>query len=242
MGSAKCLRHRRRKINWIDNRHRKYTMNQIVKKKFQRIVIAAIGAVSSLSAFAADDGLALLNGYVKKLNTLEASFVQTLEDANGQVLQRQDGVFAMQKPGKFNWHYQGPEGYEQYIVADGKKLWFHDVDLEEVTVKPLDEALGTAPIALLTSDEPLDRQFDITDLGQIGDHHMLQLESKVKDTDYGFALLAFNADKQLEIMQLRDPLGQVTSIEFSDAKLNGDIPTDRFVFTVPEGVHVTGQP
>lgn len=208
-------------------------------KRIKRMMFMA-AALFSTSAFAGE-GLGMLDAYVKNLRTLQADFVQTLQDANGQQLQRQAGVFAMQKPGKFNWHYQEPEGYEQFIVADGEKLWFHDVDLEEVTVKPLNEALGAAPIALLTSEEPLEEQFKITDLEQIGDHHMLQLETKVKDTDYGYALLAFNKDKQLEIMQLKDPLGQVTSIEFSNAKLNADIPAERFVFTVPEGVHVTGE-
>ena len=110
-----------------------------------------------------------------------------------------------------------------------------------MTVKPLDEALGSAPIALLTSNRPLREQFKITELGKIGKHHMLQLESKVQDTDYGQALLAFDNDGVLAIMQLKDPLGQVTSIEFNDTKMNQTIAAQEFVFEVPDGVYVTGQ-
>ena len=182
-----------------------------------------------------------LNNFVKNLQTLEANFVQTLQDANGKQLQRQTGVVAMQKPGLFNWHYQMPKYDEMELVADGNKLWVHTVDLEEVVVKPLDEALGAAPISLLMSNEPLHDQFKITELGQVGKHQVLQLETKVKDTEFGFVLLAFNKKGVLETMQLKDPLGQVTSIEFSDTQLNKKIPAKRFVFEVPDGVHVTGQ-
>jgi|GEM_PF-5345625 len=189
----------------------------------------------------AGEGMDTLNKFVKQLKTLDASFVQTLVDSNGKQLQRQSGVVVLQKPGRFKWHYQAPEGYEQFIVADGEKLWFYDVDLEEVTVKSLDEALGSAPIALLTSDTPLTDQFKITELGKIGEHEMLQLESKVQDTDYGQALLAFDDKGVLAIMQLKDPLGQVTNIEFSDTRMNSEIAPSEFVFEVPDGVYVTGQ-
>lgn len=207
---------------------------------FKRLAVLVLASLFSLSA-SAGEGMDILNSFVKQLTTLEASFVQTLEDANGKQLQKQSGVVVMQKPGRFKWHYQAPEGYEQFIVADGEKLWFHDVDLEEVTVKPLKEALGAAPIALLTSDTPLRDQFKITELGQIGEHQMLQLESKVQDTDYGQALLAFDDQGVLAIMQLKDPLGQVTSIEFSDTKMNHAIDAKEFIFEVPDGVYVTGQ-
>ena len=211
-----------------------------MNKRIKQSVVFLIASVFSLSVFAGE-GMDTLNRFVKQLKTLDAAFVQTLADSNGKQLQRQSGVVLMQKPGRFKWHYQEPEGYEQFIVADGEKLWFHDVDLEEVTVKPLNEALGSAPIALLTSDTPLTQQFEITELGKIGEHQMLQLESKVKDTDYGQALLAFDSDGVLAVMQLKDPLGQVTSIEFNDTKMNQAIAAQEFVFEVPDGVYVTGQ-
>ena len=211
-------------------------MNNFLKQS----AVLIITCLFSLSAFAGE-GMDTLNNFVKQLKTLDASFVQTLVDSNGKQLQRQSGVVLMQKPGRFKLHYQAHEGYEQFVVADGEKLWFHDVDLEEVTVKPLDEALGSAPIALLTSNRPLTEQFKITELGKIGKHHMLQLESRVQDTDYGQALLAFDNDGVLAIMQLKDPLGQVTSIEFNDTKMNQTIAAQEFVFEVPDGVYVTGQ-
>lgn len=208
-----------------------------MRKNLAKKVIILGGLLLAPAVWAAES-LDYLNKFVENLSTLEADFSQKLVDANGRQLQQQTGVVAMKKPGRFNWHYLQP--FEQQIVADGEKLWFYDVDLEQVTVKPLEEALGSAPIALLTSERPLNDQFVITELGKIGELYMLQLEAKVKDTDYGFALLAFNEEGLLEVMELKDPLGQVTTIELENIKFNQDIDAQRFEFKVPEGVDVIG--
>ena len=189
------------------------------------------------SAWAAQ-AMPYLQSFADNLNTMEAGFSQVVEDANGRILDNQSGSVKMHKPGKFNWHYQEP--YEQKIVADGERLWFYDIELEQVTVRPLDQALGTAPIALLTSDTPLDEQFAITDLGLQGQQYMLQLEPRVNDTDYSHALIGLSKAGHIEVMQLKDPLGQITTITFYDVILNRAIPGSTFRFEVPEGVDVTG--
>ena len=51
----------------------------------------------------------------------------------------------------------------QLMVADGKNLWFYDRELAQVTVKPIDAALSSTPIMLLSSSpEQLRETFDIT--------------------------------------------------------------------------------
>jgi hypothetical protein len=50
-------------------------------------------------------------------------------------------------PGKFRWTYDKP--YYQLLVGDGEKLWVHDRDLNQVTVKTLGDALASTPAALL---------------------------------------------------------------------------------------------
>lgn len=175
----------------------------------------------------------------QQVSALRADFSQTLEDANGKLLQQQSGTLALAKPGRIFWHYQTPKHSEQYIVADGKTLTFYDVDLEEANIKPFSDALGSAPIALLTTDKPLAQSFKIIELGLIDNQYMLQLESKVKDTDFGMALLVFNQQGDLTTMQLRDPMEQITTIRFSNLKLNPKLKSDQFNLTLPKNVHVT---
>lgn len=186
----------------------------------------------------AGEGVERLREFTEQLKTMQADFTQTVFDDQMRQLEISRGRFALKKPGRFRWDYIAP--FEQHIVADGEKLWVYDPELEQVTVKPIGEALGTAPIALLTGEADLDKQFKAIELGKMEGRHLVQLELQVKDTDYGLMLLALG-DDGLETMELKDKLGQVTRIEFSKVRLNKPIPDERFEFKVPEGVDVIGQ-
>lgn len=54
-----------------------------------------------------------------------------------------------QRPGKFSFHYTKP--FEQVIVADGKTLWMHDKDLNQVTQRAQGQALASTPADILAS-------------------------------------------------------------------------------------------
>jgi outer membrane lipoprotein carrier protein len=206
--------------------------------KMRKISTWVLGFVclGALTAHAGE-GLNRLQNYTGSLKTLRAKFTQTLFDEKMRQVEVASGEFYLQKPGKFRWDYQQP--YRQQIVADGKVLWMYDPELEQVTVRPLAEALGAAPIALLTGEQPLQEQFKIVELGVIDGREFLQLEAKVKDTDFGFMLLAFG-ERGLEAMELKDKLGQVTRIEFIDPVFNKDIAPAVFNFKPPKGADVIG--
>lgn len=205
----------------------------MIKKLF--IVFALTLLISP--AFAGE-GLEKLQKFTSNLRSMKADFTQTLFDEKMRQVEIAKGKVMLLKPGRFRWDYTAP--YEQHIIADGEKLWLYDPELEQVTVKKMSEALGAAPIALLTSEQKLEDQFKIIELGNIDGRVMLQLEVKVKDTDYGFMLLALG-DEGLEVMELKDMLGQVTRIEFHNTKFNEKIDPARFNFTPPKGVDVIGE-
>lgn len=191
-----------------------------------------------LSPSAVAEGIERLKAYTENLKTLQADFKQTLFDEKMRQLEVSTGEVYLKKPGRFRWDYEKP--YRQRIIADGEKLWIYDPELDQVMVKPLSEALGTAPIALLTGGEPLHEQFKIIELGTIEGRQYVQLEAKVKDTDFGFMLLAFGGEG-LEAMELKDKLGQVTRIELIDPVINQPIKDEVFEFTPPEGVDIIGE-
>lgn len=200
----------------------------------KKILIALSISLISASALAGP-GLDQLTRFSQQLKTLDAQFVQTTFDESMQEREKSVGQVYMQKPGKFRWNYQQP--YEQQIVSDGKKLYIYDVDLDQVTVRDFNDALGTAPISLLTDIADLKQQFNIIELGNIEGRELLQLEAKVKDTDYHYFLLALG-EQGLETMELKDKLGQVTRIQLSQTKTNQSLATGLFQFKAPEGVDV----
>ncbi len=220
------------------NKEKKYGSEFHWRQIILGAMLCLVSALLPVSFAYAGEGLDRLKRFTANLNSMKADFTQTLFDDKMRQVEVASGFFLLQKPGKFRWDYRVP--YQQLIVANGEKLWLYDNDLEQVTVKPLEEALGAAPITLLTGSDDLEKQFKIIELGNIDGREFLQLELKVKDTDYGFMLLAMGK-KGLEVMELKDKLGQVTRIEFQNIVLNAKVSSDKFEFKVPEGVDVIGE-
>lgn len=200
-------------------------------------LIAACVLVLAAGTASAGEATDRLQAFTDGLETFRAGFVQTLYDEDQQPIRESHGKAWLQRPGLFRWEYETP--YEQTIVADGSHLWIHDEDLEQVTVKKADQALGTAPIMLLSGSEPLSEQFEINDLGRREGLYWVGLRPKVKDTDFRRIFLGLD-DQGLKVMELRDRFDQATQIRFHHIDRNVSIDAARFRFTPPEGADVIG--
>lgn len=179
-----------------------------------------------------------LERFTGGLESFTAGFVQTLYDENQQPVEESHGQAWLQRPGLFRWEYETP--YKQTIVADGERMWIHDEDLEQVTVRKVERALGTAPIMLLSESEPLSEQFEIIERGEREGLYWVELQPKVEDTDFRRIFLGLD-DESLKVMELRDRFDQATQIRFHHVRLNPEIDPGRFEFTPPEGVDVIGE-
>jgi len=184
-------------------------------------------------------GLQRLETFTAQLESLRAQFVQSLFDAQGKTVQESRGTVLLQRPGRFRWEYRLP--YEQLIVADGEKLWVYDSELQQVTVKELDNALGNAPIMLLSERRPLQEDFIIHDLQPREGLQWVELEPRVKDTD--FTRITLGMDEQgMKVMELRDSFGQATEVRFENLEINVEPAAGSFVFEPPAGVDIIGTP
>ncbi len=192
-----------------------------------------------LAADASVDGLALVENFVRNIQTLRGRFEQSLVDADNQLIEESRGTLEIQRPGRFRWVYVEP--YEQILVADGLNVWSYDVDLAQVTVKPQDEVLSNTPALLLGGSADALEQFDY--VGSFTDRGTVWIRLRPKDRDNGFTKieLGFN-DGELTRMLFSDNLEQTTLIALFDVSLNGDIAADRFQFIAPDDVDVVGTP
>lgn len=176
-----------------------------------------------------------LDDFFNNVQVLQADFHQTVSDEKGVLVKEAEGTLIMQRPGRFRWDYVSP--YRQLIVADGSKLWIYDGDLEQVTVKLMDTALGDTPALLLAGSKPLDEKFMITDLGESNGLQWVDLLPKAEDTSFERVRLGFGA-QELQAMELLDSFGQTTRLDFSNLKRNQAIDAELFTFTPPPGVDV----
>ncbi|MCP4187684.1 MAG: outer membrane lipoprotein chaperone LolA [Gammaproteobacteria bacterium] len=185
----------------------------------------------------ADDAEQRLNKALRKLDNLTADFKQTLLDDDKQVVQQSSGQLAIQRPGKFSWIYTTP--YEQQIVADGSELWIYDVDLDQVTVKPMSSGLASAPIMILMKQNEISEEFNVSEIGQRKYLYWVELEPKSSDLEYTQVYIGLE-EGAIKAMELRDNFGQSTQIVFDNLRLNVVHNPKVFQFIPPEGVDVFG--
>ena len=181
-------------------------------------------------------GIDKLKEFITATRSAQADFTQVVLDQNGKRIQSASGVMQFQRPGKFRWTYQKP--YEQIIVGDGEKFWLYDVDLNQVTVKKLDAALGSSPAALLSGSNEIERDFTLKESGSQDGLDWLLATPKSIDSNFQKNLIAFNTQAELVTMELNDAFGHKTVLRFSAMQHNPKFSAQQFQFTPPKGADV----
>jgi outer membrane lipoprotein carrier protein len=181
----------------------------------------------------------MLKSFLQQTTSGRARFAQIVVDQNLKQLQRATGTMQFARPGKFRWDYDKP--YEQTIVGDGSKLWIYDKDLNQVTVRRLDQLLGSSPAALLSGSNEIEKSYNLTNLGKQEGLDWIEAVPKAKEENtFESVRLGFSA-RGLEAMELHDQFGQTTVIKFTALERNPDFPPNEFRFVPPKGADVISE-
>jgi outer membrane lipoprotein carrier protein len=186
---------------------------------------------ASANAGGLDDFLAF-NAATKSATS---RFEQQVIDRSGKVVETAAGTLAFARPGKFRWTYEKP--HKQVLVGDGAKLWIHDPDLNQVTVKRMDRAISSTPAALLAGKDDITQLFTLRDAGTADGVSWVEATPKEADTGFERVRLGLRG-KTLAQMELHDQLGGRTMLRFIDLKANATVPPETFRFTPPAGADV----
>jgi outer membrane lipoprotein carrier protein len=154
-----------------------------------------------------------------------------------------EGTVVFKKPGKMRWDYQTPKPQE--IVSDGTTLWIHQPEDRQVLKAPFRGGfVSTTPVSFLLG------------VGRITDQFRPQVDARgcsatrlyvglaAKSTDE-LGALAFGLDRAtFDIVEaaVTDPIGNVTTLTFSEVARNVDVPDTTFDFQIPPGVDIITPP
>ncbi len=175
--------------------------------------------------------------YFQDLQALRTDFIQRVFDERARVVQTSSGQMLMRKPSQFRWNYRTPS--EQIIVADGERLWAYDVDLEQVTVRRLDQALGSTPLALLSGAAPIEKSFKVGAAQRRDGLDWYELTPNQPQPEFRALRVAFKGEI-LVSLELEDNFGQRTRLDFQNLERNPDLDPALLRFTPPPGVDVVG--
>jgi outer membrane lipoprotein carrier protein len=202
-----------------------------------RSYLAFLGVLLALPLSASSTSLERFSEFINQTLTARGEFEQKIFDRNRKLLQESRGVLAFSRPGKFRWTYVKP--YAQLIVGDGSKIWIYDEDLKQVTVKKLDQALGSTPAALLAGNNEAMRAFNLSDQGAKGGLEWLEALPRDKEGNFEKIRMGFGSSG-LEVMELLDSFGQTTVLRFVSLQRNPKLDPGLFRFSPPKGADVIG--
>ena len=191
-----------------------------------------------VSAAAHADAVDTLREFVRDVKTGKAAFTQTVTSPDGAKKKTSSGTFEFARPNRFRFAYAKP--FVQTIVADGQKVWIHDTDLNQVSSRKIDQALGTTPAALLTGGS-LDKDFDLSAQPASGGLEWAQALPRVKEGSAFQSLRVGFKGKDLAAIEIVDAFGQRSRLDFSQVVANPTLPADAFTFAVPKGADVIQQ-
>ena len=182
-------------------------------------------------------GLDALHSFIAATSSAQGAFVQKVYDSKHKLTQEASGTLAFLRPGRFRWTYAKPSA--QLIVGDGAKVWVYDADLNQVTVRRLDRALGSTPAALLAGSKEIERAFNLSDQGEKDGLEWVEAKPRDKDSNFETIRMGFGSSG-LEVMELADSFGQTTVLKFNALRRNPKLDAALFKFVPPKGADVIG--
>lgn len=205
----------------------------------RRLFLFASALILGLPLPASAGAVDALKQFLDSTRSFKAEFSQSVLSKSGRRPQASSGRLAFQKPGKFRWEVEKP--YPQLMVGDGQKVWIHDPELEQVTVKKMDQALGNTPAALLSGSSDMLRNFVLSEGGGADGLNWAEARPRSQEAGFDKVRLGFAANGDLKAMELSDNFGQTTTLRFHQPERNPALAASLFRFTPPKGADVIGE-
>jgi len=194
---------------------------------------AMVCATTGVWADASDS----LRAFVRDVKSGKSSFTQTVTSPDGAKQKVSSGSFSFARPNRFRFDYAKP--YAQTIVSDGIKVWFHDPDLNQVTVRKMGDALGSTPVALLTGTS-IEKNFELKNQPDKDGLEWVQATPRETGGTIQYLKAGFKG-KALVAVEIADSFGQRSLLKLNDLATEVALPATTFSFNIPAGADVSEQ-
>jgi len=183
------------------------------------------------------DAVDTLREFARDVKTGQAKFTQVVTSPDGAKKKSSSGSFEFARPNRFRFVYAKP--FEQQIVADGAKVWLYDVELNQVTVRAMSQALGATPAALLAGST-MEKDFELKALPARDGLDWAQALPRAKEGSIQSLQVGFKG-KELAALEIVDALGQRSMLRFTEVVSNAKVADDAFRFAPPKGADLIEQ-
>ncbi|MGH7873665.1 MAG: LolA family protein [Candidatus Binatia bacterium] len=148
------------------------------------------------------------------------------------------GKLSFKRPGKMLWSYDEPKG--QFVLADGKHLYFYQPDQNQVIKSPLKNAFrGDIPLSFLLGLGSLKKDFNATLKGSDENQYVLRLEPKGETSGFNEILLGVGkTSSDILWVSVRDAANNLTTVRFSGMRKGVGLKDSLFQAQIPNGADV----
>jgi outer membrane lipoprotein carrier protein len=204
------------------------------------ILLAAGGGNLSLAA-ESRPAEAVVDGLQKSYdatNDFVADFQQQTEVKTLNRTMKASGKLSFKRPGKMLWRYEEPKN--QFVLTDGKHLYFYQPEQNQVIKSPLKNAFrGDIPLSFLLGLGNLKKDFNATLKASDESQNVLRLEPKGEASGYSEILVAVSKSaSDILWVSVRDAAGNLTTLRFSAMRKGVGINDSLFQIKIPEGADV----
>jgi outer membrane lipoprotein-sorting protein len=167
--------------------------------------------------------------YLNGLKKLKSRFVM-----NAAENVRLTGTFYLSRPGRLRFDFDDP--VKDFIVADGRFIYFYDDDLGEQSNAPIGSTMADF---LLRPDIRLSGDVNVTKIMRAAGLVQITVQQK-QDPGAGQLILGFDAESfELKKWRVIDSLGNITEIDLVEVEKDPVLDASLFYYIKPkhEGDH-----
>jgi outer membrane lipoprotein carrier protein len=148
------------------------------------------------------------------------------------------GKLSFKRPGKMLWRYDTPK--DQFVLADGKHLYFYQPEQNQIIKSPLKNAFRTdIPLSFLLGLGNLKKDFDATLKATQESQYILSLVPKGDAGGYSDIEMGVSKNSSdILWVNVRDGAGNLTTLRFSQMRKGVGLKDSLFQLQIPNGADV----
>ena len=208
---------------------------------FLGVIWLALGSANPSLAAESRSADAVVEGLQKSYDATSdfvADFTQQTEVKTVNRTLKASGKLSFKRPGKMLWRYEEPKN--QFVLTDGKHLYFYQPEQNQVIKSPLKNAFrGDIPLSFLLGLGNLKKDFNATLKASEESQNVLRLEPKGEAGGYGEILVGVSkAASDILWVSVRDAAGNLTTLRFSGMRKGVGVNDSLFQVKIPDGADV----
>jgi outer membrane lipoprotein carrier protein len=175
---------------------------------------------------------------LNEIQSIQASFKQTIFSSENDVIDYSEGSFLLKKPGKIIWKFTAPS--IKKIVVYNQKITTYDADLNQVLIVPFSDRYQSSLANILLKNDSLMSYYQIS--SETANENVYSVVLVQKGSNDLFTRMKITVvEMLLTKIKLWDTSGQSIDIRFDNIILNASLSDASFKFSIPKDADVFDQ-